>query len=533
LRLVQYGYRQDEVILPITGEIKANVIIKPLGHFDPNVRPVVKVSLGCHTVGSSLPHVDPSDMATVALGIRKRFVNKPPDHDKNLLRKLQLFVSHWCNDNLVPLPVDTDLTLDTWLESTAYSRGRINELKKKWQDVGGVLQKKHFKVRSFVKDESYPEFKHARLINARHDVFKCYVGPTFKCIEKELFKLPWFIKNIPVRDRPSYIKDYVGKLGSIYSITDYTAFESLFVGELMQNCEFVLYDYMTQNLPNHGEFMRTCNEILAGQNECISNMFKVTVEATRMSGEMCTSLGNSFANLMFMLFILHENGNVNPRGVVEGDDGIFSFDNSPPTSKQFEKLGLVIKLELVDDISKASFCGLVFDPVDLINIANPFKILCQTGFTTQEYAFSKSKVLRGLLKAKAFSLIYQYPGCPVISSFARYLLRNLEDDYVYFRKGHTDYTDILQKEAFTFWLRHKDVLTVETGMNTRILMEQVFGMSIDVQLQLEDFFDNLSCIKPIENQLLLSTMPESWIEFSDRFTRLAPLDPLSIRNFYC
>jgi hypothetical protein len=530
--LVQYGYRQDDVILPITGEIKDGAIIKPLGHSEPNVRPVVKVSLGCHTEGSSLPHVDHSDMPTVALGIRKRFVNKPPNADKNLLRKLQYFVRNWCNENLVPLPIDTDLSLDTWLESTAYSRGRINELKKKWLDCGGLLKPKHTKVRSFVKDESYPEYKHARLINARHDVFKCYVGPTFKCIEKELFKLPWFIKNIPIKDRPKYIKEFVGRIGSVYSCTDYTAFESLFTNELMHSCEFILYDYMTQNLAFHGEFMKACNEIIAGENVCISNLFKVTVPATRMSGEMCTSLGNSFANLMFMLFTLHENGNLNPRGVVEGDDGVFSYDGTPPTSKNFEMLGLVIKLEIVDDISKASFCGLVFDPDELINIANPFKILCQTGFTTKEYVFSKSRTLRGLLKAKAFSLAYQYPGCPVVSSFARYILRNTEDDYVYFRKGHGDYTDILQKEAFTFWLRHKEVLTIETGIRTRILMEQVFGMSIDVQLELESFFDNLTTIKPIENQLLLSGMPEAWCNYADRFTRLAPLDPISIRTFY-
>jgi hypothetical protein len=251
-----------------------------------------------------------------------------------------------------------------------------------------------------------------------------------------------------------------------------------------------------------------------------------------MSGEMCTSLGNGFSNLMFMLFVLKDAGCYNVNGVVEGDDGLFVFDGPIPTSLNFADIGLNIKLIVVDDLAKASFCGLVFDTTDLINIADPMKILAQTGFSTQQYVFSKSKVLRGLLKAKAFSLAYQYPGCPIISSFSRYLLRVLVDDYCYFKKGNSDYTDLLQKEAFTFWMAHSDVLSIETGMNTRMLMEQVFGISIPHQLHMESYFDNLDLIVVLDDEIILVHMPILWKDYASQYMLEAPLDPYLIRSYY-
>jgi len=44
-----------------------------------------------------------------------------------------------------------------------------------------------------------------RLIFSRDDHYKTVVGPMFKRIEKELFKLPHFIKNVPVEQRSEYI----------------------------------------------------------------------------------------------------------------------------------------------------------------------------------------------------------------------------------------------------------------------------------------------------------------------------------------
>jgi hypothetical protein len=479
-----------------------------------------------------MPHVDPTDMRTIILGLKKRFACKPPTARQELLIKLKTFVTVWCMQNLIPLDPSIDLSVDNWLEGTGYSRGRINQLKKIWADCGGVLQEKHFKCKGFIKDESYPEFKHARWINARSDEFKCATGPTFKQIEKSVFQSAWFIKKIPVKDRAHYIYNRVYRTGSRYICTDYTAYEAHFTLELMEACEFVLYDYMTRFLPNRELFSFYIHHVLGGRNRVDSKLVSVEIDATRMTGEMCTSLGNGFSNLMFMLFASSMSGATNVIGVIEGDDGLFVMDGPVPTSKFFEEMGLTIKMLVVDDLARASFCGLIFDPTDKIIITNPLKVLAQTGFSTQQYVFSKSKILRGLLKAKAFSLAYQYPGCPIIASFARYLLRQLADDYVYFRKGNSDYTDLLQKEAFSFWLTHSEVLSVVTGMNTRILMEKEFGVSVEAQIELENYFDNLNVITILAHPTLLSLMPLLWQECGKYYMTTAPLEPYLIRHWF-
>lgn len=527
-----YGYRISEQELPIVGLIKDGTVIKLTTPSDPALRPPVKVSLGCHIAGVSLPHVDHTDTDTVIAGIKKRFACKPLSAADHKLLRLRTFTALWCCANLVPLPSDTDVSLDSWLELTGYSRARKNQLKQKWLNCGGVLNGKHYTVKSFVKDECYPEFKHARWINARSDEFKCAVGPIFKQIEKSVFSSDWFIKKIPCKDRAKFIFDRCFRTGVNYVCTDYTAFEAHFIAELMDCCEFVMYRYMTQHLPDAEKFDFYLRHVIAGQNKCVSKLVTVKIDATRMSGEMCTSLGNGFSNLMFMLFLAEEKGCTNVVGVVEGDDGIFVMNGPHPTADDFKTIGLNIKMVVVDDLTRASFCGLIFSTEDLINIADPIKIIAQTGFSTQQYVFSKSKILRGLLKAKAFSLLYQYPGCPVISSFSKYLLRNLVDDYVYFRKNQGDYVDLLQKEAFSFYLKHGDTLSVDTGMSTRILMESYFGVSIAQQLHLESYFDNLGGIVVLEDDVLIGLVPLLWKQYANQYMKDAPLDPWQIRHFF-
>jgi hypothetical protein len=88
----------------------------------------------------------------------------------------------------------------------------------------------------FVKDEGYDSFKHARGINSRTDEFKVRVGPIFKLIEKEVFKLPCFIKKVPLDRRAEYILDMMGETGP-FLVSDYTAFESLFTRDIMSRVE--------------------------------------------------------------------------------------------------------------------------------------------------------------------------------------------------------------------------------------------------------------------------------------------------------
>jgi hypothetical protein len=366
--LVCYGYNVGEVPLPEVKPVRADCKIR---HFktldDPTSRPPVQISLGCHVADIAQPHVNPNNSDTVESGVRKRFLLTPPKPCKIRLAKFKSFVKTWCSENLTPLKTDSDTSVQAWLDKTNYPLGRREELLRVWESRDGYLLPKDSRVKSFVKDETYPEYKHARAINSRSDAFKCAVGPIFRLIEEEVFKHPAFIKKIPVSERPAYMLDRLFRVGAKYMGADYTAFESHFVREILESCEWVLYDYMTSGLPEHSEFMKRVQDIIGGKNICLFRFFSVSTEARRMSGEMNTSLGNGFTNLMLLLFLFSELGEeVSP--VVEGDDSCTSYMNRAPTTKDFADLGFTIKIQTYDNFEEMSFCGIIFDPHDLVNV---------------------------------------------------------------------------------------------------------------------------------------------------------------------
>lgn len=501
LVLVAYGYRAGELPLPIIkdDEVKEDLKITKPREIDLSVREPVQVSLGSVWLRVACPHACPRDPKTIIGGVRKRFAAKPPQSNRRLMRKFKRFVAKWLKKNLTPLSPEVDTSVETWLESTSYSRARKEELLRKWNaccESGGIRSKRRYtQCKSFMKDEVYPTFKHPRAINARADEFKCFSGPIFKLIEKQLFQHPAFIKRVPVADRPQYIRDRVGRNGARYIATDYTSFEALFTKQLMESCEFQLYQYMTQHLVESFWF-RVIADILGGSNTCIFKEFVVYLKATRMSGEMCTSLGNGFSNLMFMLFVCFVKGCRNVVGVVEGDDGLFSMTGTPPTEEDFKELGLIIKAVVHDNLETASFCGLIFDPDDLVNISDPFKVLATFGWTTARYLRAKKSTKIHLLRAKALSILHQYSGCPVLQELGKYVLRctanygPLGASVEIFLRTQ----DAYHKSVFE-GLIFEDVGKKSVPFNTRLLMQRAFGLSIESQLAAESYLRGLNTIQ--------------------------------------
>ncbi len=275
-------------------------------------RPVVKASLGCHVKGASLPHPCSGDTATIAAGARYRMAREFKGRSPEVRTKFRLFVKRWLDKNLPPLDPNSDTSLENWLENTPYTQARKDELRKKFLKSGISLDqpinKQYLKVKSFMKDECYPDYKHARAINSRTDEFKALVGPIFQLISNKLFSLPWFIKKIPIKDRPQYIIDRLMRSGALYYTSDYTSFEAHFIQELQEDCELQLHEHMTSMLPNGREWFNVIKLAKTGNNTINFKNFSCELKAKRMSGEMDTSTSNGFSNLMFMLFLLKESG---------------------------------------------------------------------------------------------------------------------------------------------------------------------------------------------------------------------------------
>lgn len=390
-----------------------------------------------------------------------------------------------------------------------------------------LVDERYWRVKSFMKDEGYLENKHGRGINSRTDAFKCLVGPMFHRIEQEVFKLPEFVKYVSVRDRAQYIMEQLYFPGLEYVITDYTSFECGFVREMMGNCEFKMYIYMIRHTPLYFRMLVVCWEVIGGENVCTFKYFVIWVLATRMSGEMCTSLGNGWANFCLMSFVAYKS-NVKFKGEFEGDDGLAVVLQGKLDVELFERLGMRIKLEKVSHIEEASFCGLLFDPQDMAIITNPVKVLANFAWGKAAYRGASDAVLRQLLRAKALSFLYQYPACPIVTELAIYAERLTRN--VRIRKSLIDRMDQYERKRLSqalAWFEEnktqiaKDENRHPIGINTRLLMERQFGVTVHAQLAIEGLFRSKQDLDPIN--LPLIDWPLDLQHYAEQYMLIAPV----------
>jgi hypothetical protein len=484
---IAFGYRFGEVSLPKLPILKQKTKFK--------VRPVqvkkrVPVMISAVETKWAPVHPDNFHGPTLLAGVQKRFAREPPAPEPLHMEAFGSFVDRFLLANLTPIPMDADVSVETWLDKTNYTLARKTQLLSVKTDLD-KLKDEDTIVKLFMKDETYPSYKHGRGINSRQDSFKTAVGPIFKLIEERVFKLPYFIKKIPVVDRPKFIYDKLYRSGSKYAASDYTTYEALFTKELMQQVDFKLFAYMTQFIINGQLFSDVVEDVLGGTNVIQNKFFTMLIEATRMSGEMCTSLANGFANLMFMLYMLEISGCTDVDGVVEGDDGLFVFNGVPPTPKDFEVLGLDIKLEIHNDLESASFCGLIFDKYDLQNVTDPIQALLAFTWLNFRYINASANTKMLLLRAKALSYGWQYPGCPIISALSRWGLRISSHirhaiDYMKNSGAISDY----DRNEFIQNVHGNSVPFVDIGINTRFLVEKKYGINVSEQLRIEEYLDN-------------------------------------------
>lgn len=346
-------------------------------------------------------------------------------------------------------------------------------------------------------------------------------------MEHEICKLPWFIKYIPVSDRPVAIMNKLYVEGARYVCTDYTSFEAHFTPEVMWALEEPIYKYMTKNLDatTRDTFLGIWKNVVCGTNSIsVGNSFRATIEGVRMSGEMNTSLGNGWCNLVLFLYALYSNGASwddifeGCPGFVEGDDGIFRVpDHLAPTTEQMEKLGFCLKIDTVDDIAEASFCGQVFEPADMVVVTDPIEVLMKLSWLPRRYVGCSPATALELLKAKAQSALFLYNGCPIITVACVRILDLLKE--VKFTKKSYNFFDTYHKQAFR---DSHGTIAREIPTATRELVARRYGISIDMQSVIESKLKSVELYEPY-----FLDLPASY----DHYTRCTdsyvnfPVDP--------
>lgn len=491
--MLGYTYEDVAKVLPAENNVKVGSTVKAK-LWEKIHRPVAR-SLGWDVKGTGILVPDFNDTDTMLKAARKRVMRASPISRPGMLRQFRSFVRVWVRKNLTPLSPECDLSFETWIENTKYPAWRKNQLRESRKDF---LEEYDFRNKSFIKREAYREPKHARWINSRSDAFKCASGPLFHAIESEVYKHPAFVKHIPVAERSRYIKELLERPGSKYMATDHTSFEAHFTPEVMKACEMQLYWYMISGLPEEHEFVKMLDAIAAEQH--CGNRHAAFLTFARMSGDMCTSLGNGFTNLMIAMFLAERKGWKECVGVVEGDDGLFVVSGDIPTEQDYEDLGFRIKLDVYDRVCDAGFCGIHQAEDEPENLIDPAWSLVRSGWTMSKWMHAGPEKMKILSRAKALSLLCEAPSNPITCRLALWIERAT--------RGVADVPKMLDEDWW--WMEQclsanlsQCIARAQAGptMNQRIYVAEKWHISVEDQIELENYFDRLDQIQQIDHPL--------------------------------
>lgn len=337
----------------------------------------------------------------------------------------------------------------------------------------------------FTKAEMYPSRKPHRLIMPQGWKMKVNYGAIFKTIELQVYKMDVFVKHVAKHELGAHIMKKMTPGAAVYQ-TDYTSFESCFDNRMM-SIEQQFYSRIFKNYPTicsmiH-DYLHRVNKLKKGPISC-------KLRARRMSGAMNTSLGNGIANYVLMNYLCHKSGFTITGQVYEGDDGLFCGFGTAPTEKLAKECGLLLKIEKCS-AATASFCGNIFDPIARQCIKDPIHVLARFPWSMSKRRLMKDT--KGLLKAKAYSLLYELPACPILTSLAETLLRNLSETRPLFENDWKTRMMKIHVREFS----HLKSMTIHP--RTRQLFERVFNIPIDLQLQVEGYLKSRRDLGPLSH----------------------------------
>jgi len=497
-RLYLYGYNSDEVDLGgVTWQDPATRgKVQKIATSNRLVRDPECVGLPVMVNGAVMFRPNSQDPLSAVQGLRKRLIHERPPIDGALFKHYKKFFKRRLQESYRPLRPEEIPTYAEWREGVNHPEWRKKEYDAAYEDIVegrvelGVLKKK----KCFVKREFYPEPKFHRAIHSPTDHEKVLEGPFAKAIENQVFARPEYIKKIPRADWPAYIRDRVAFSNFRWFTSDYSSFEASFVPLIQLSTELKLVKFMLM-LMLHQRGVKQMNADYKTKL-LVSKLYYAFIQGGRSSGKMTTSVFNGVSNPAFVEFVLRFLcGATEVYYVVEGDDGLYAHNGlRDPTPADFLRLGLQIKLIPVANWYEASFCGVVTHPDVLDTLCDPWKVVLTCSWAGHNYIRAKDHVLMNLAQIKGLSYLAQYPGCPVVQSVALWILRVTKFDF----SRIDQLLEWFESEHATTWwdstkvrdIRSSDLSPHPVADGSRFIVASVFGVSIDIQLELESLFDH-------------------------------------------
>lgn len=375
---------------------------------------------------------------------------------------------------------------ERYLSNTSYSESRKEQLRKCLQKNFQTLTHTTYRNNSFIKLESYPDYKPARSINSRADQFKVLTATFFDRIGRDFFHMEEAIKHIPENTRAQVVIDKARPYQH-YMSTDFSRFETSFSPQILESCEFVLYDLYNsdqfRHLSDFNDYIKT--SLL--HNRCLFENYQVKTEGVRMSGDMCTSLGNSFTNLLLSQTFL-DLSNCDGTQFVEGDDCLYMYNGDPnmlswvSTTVSYS-LGFNLK-EVIqsDDLSDMTFLSSYYNAQYPYTLRDPIRSCVRSLWTF--HRLDTQKFLDSLLLARAIGNKVSQPGVPMINALSNYMIRQVPKDTVprlfntYFR------------EQYEWMFKDYKLYSKEPDAISYAIVEQNFKIPISIQILFERCCDD-------------------------------------------
>jgi len=433
---------------------------------------------------------DPESVENLLTGWRKRLVPVLPKGDPNLYRELELFVKEYLTKNFKPLPFVkySREVFENWVSHSHYDGPRIKELRVEFDK----FERKNFKFPhsafsggTFIKREFYEGPKDARFINSRSDLFKDYIGPYIKMIEEQVYADPHFVKGYPVDKLPNKLINL--KSWDHILETDYSSFESSFSYEYVQVVEMQMFKFFLANNPEILRVVIGSYETRPGHERVQrldSEKMSLNLTGCRLSGEMWTSLGNGFSNLMNMLFLCKIHG-IKCDGYVEGDDGLFGMDKPLLTKEHFAQLGFVIKMEYTHQVQDTTFCGNTFSDESMKLLINPERIGRMFWTCSPQYLHAKGERLRDLYRSKAASMYVTGRFTPIAGPLSYKMLQKFGKGNIFSETGYWHH-------EIANYFKNMECVKPVINYHDRVLYSQKFQIPISDQLLVEKFIDETS-----------------------------------------
>lgn len=519
-RPYQMGYSVGEVSMPALAAKDKTTVVSIVDR-DVPVDPPVARSCLTYIVGCARPHWSLKDQYNKKSAFVHRVGREMPAQDAQLAREYAKFFKAFVRRHFQPLPMGQPFDFEVWLANTDYTESMKQTLRDARKDS---LTEEDLRVKAFLKDEFVDSYKWPRNICGPTNELKAFLGPAIHAIDEVFYAYAAFVKHIPVAARPAYLREVLGD--AAVDAEDYTSFESTVQG-VHAELEYWLFEYMLGEQENKGALLWALRGAILGDTIALCRGVKARFRQRRKSGHHWTSSGNGMHNLIMNLFVcawslgpastaeLLERA-TRVKIVVEGDDSL-KARLWPIDVGLFRRLGANVKLDEYDHYSQASFCGIVCDEDTLASLTDPLKAVATAGWATGAWVNAGDAKARALQRAKAMSMLYQYPACPVVSAFARkvldltkgYDVRNVPGDL--WERGLLN-----RARAARPWLQKEKEIT----LGSRLRVQETFGLSVEAQLHMEAVFCAMATLAPIVG--LSHYFPELWREVWSEFVTHEP-----------